>query len=95
MAKLCRDIASSLPESKSSTIPKGNQNVYTSYAGNGGIPLDSVWKRLLFAWTQEDANILFTSYLRPQSRIQIWRTVQDRVSKIAPSSLLIATPTLF
>lgn len=64
--------------------PKGNQNVYTSYAGTGGIPLDSIWKRLLFAWTQEDVNILFTSYLRPVSRIQIWRTVQERVSKIAP-----------
>ncbi len=64
--------------------PKGNENVYTSYAGTGGIPLDSLWKRLLFAWTQEDVNILFTSYLRPESRIQIWRTVQERVSKIAP-----------
>ncbi len=64
--------------------PKGNENVYTSYAGTGGIPLDSLWKRLLFAWTQEDANILFTSYLRPQSKIQIWRSVQERVSKIAP-----------
>ncbi|MGC1781707.1 MAG: UPF0182 family protein [Acidobacteriaceae bacterium] len=64
--------------------PKGNQNVYTSYAGTGGIPLDSIWKRLLFAWTQGDANILFTSYLRPESRIQIWRSVQERVSKIAP-----------
>jgi len=41
--------------------PKGNQNVYTSYAGSGGIPLDSLWKRLLFAWTQADVNILFTS----------------------------------
>jgi uncharacterized membrane protein (UPF0182 family) len=30
--------------------PKGNQNVYTSYAGTGGIPLNSIWKRLLFAW---------------------------------------------
>ena len=27
--------------------PKGNQNVYTSYDGTGGIPLDSLWKRLL------------------------------------------------
>ena len=64
--------------------PKGNENVYTSYKGAGGIPLDSIWKRLLFAWTQEDVNILFTSYLRPQSKIQIWRSVQERVSKIAP-----------
>jgi hypothetical protein len=64
--------------------PKGNQNVYTSYAGTGGIPLDSLWKRLLFAWTQTDVNILFTTYLRPESRIQIWRRVQDRVRQIAP-----------
>jgi uncharacterized membrane protein (UPF0182 family) len=42
--------------------PKGNQNVYTSYGGTGGIPLNSLWKRLLFTWTQADVNILFTSY---------------------------------
>jgi uncharacterized membrane protein (UPF0182 family) len=64
--------------------PKGNQNVYTSYAGNGGIPLDSLWKRLLFTWTQADVNILFTSYLKPESKIQIWRRVQERVQQIAP-----------
>ena len=64
--------------------PKGNQNVYTSYSGTGGIPLDSLWKRALFAWTQSDINILFSSYLRPESRIQIWRRVQERVQQIAP-----------
>jgi len=42
--------------------PKGNENVYTSYQGKGGIPLDSVWKRLLFSWTQADINILLTAY---------------------------------
>jgi hypothetical protein len=64
--------------------PKGNQNVYTSYAGTGGIPLDSIWKRLLFTWTQADINILFTTYLQPDSKIQIWRRVQERVQQIAP-----------
>jgi uncharacterized membrane protein (UPF0182 family) len=64
--------------------PKGNENVYTSYNGTGGVPLDSLWKRALFAWTQSDVNILFTSYLRPASRIQIWRRVHDRVEQIAP-----------
>ena len=72
--------------------PKGNQNVYTSYSGTGGIPLDSLWKRLLFAWTQSDINILFTSYLRPESRIQIWRRVQERVEKIAPFLRLDRNP---
>ena len=64
--------------------PQGNQNVYTSYQGKGGIPLDSFWKRILFAWTQSDINILLTSYLDPESRIQIWRDVRDRVGRIAP-----------
>jgi uncharacterized membrane protein (UPF0182 family) len=64
--------------------PKGNQNVYTSYHGKGGIPLDSFWKRVLFAWTQSDINILLTSYLGPESRIQIWRDVRERVARIAP-----------
>ncbi len=72
--------------------PKGNENVYASYQGKGGIPLDNIWKRLLFAWTQKDINVLLTSYLTPQSRIQIWRSVQERVSQVAPFLLLDHDP---
>jgi hypothetical protein len=72
--------------------PKGNDNVYTSYQGSGGIPLDSFPKRILFAWTQADINILLTSYLKTESRIQIWRNVQERVSQIAPFLKLDADP---
>jgi len=72
--------------------PKGNDNVYTSYDGKGGIPLDSFWKKLLFAWTQKDVNILLTSYLTPDSRIQVWRTVQERVAQIAPFLRLDTDP---
>ena len=64
--------------------PKGNDNVYTSYGGKGGIPLDSYWKKLLFTWTKADVNILLTSYLKPESRIQIHRDVRERVAQIAP-----------
>jgi uncharacterized membrane protein (UPF0182 family) len=53
--------------------PKGSENVYISYRGKGGIPLDSFWKRTLFAWHFSDINILLTSYLDPESRIQVWR----------------------
>ena len=72
--------------------PQGNQNVYTSYQGKGGIPIDSLSKRLLFAWTQADINILLTGYLKPESRIQIWRNVQERVSQVAPFLKLDADP---
>jgi uncharacterized membrane protein (UPF0182 family) len=64
--------------------PKGNENVYTSYNGKGGVPVDTFWKRLLFAWTQGDINILLTGYLGPESRIQFWRRVHERVSQIIP-----------
>ncbi len=74
--------------------PKGNENVYTAYQGTGGIPLDSFWKRLLFAWTQADINILITSYLTPDSRIQIWRQVRTRVNKVAPFLQLDGDPYL-
>jgi uncharacterized membrane protein (UPF0182 family) len=72
--------------------PKGNENVYSSYQGAGGIPIDGIWKRLLFAWTQKDINILLTGYLKPQSRIQIWRGVQERVSQVSPFLLLDKVP---
>jgi uncharacterized membrane protein (UPF0182 family) len=72
--------------------PKGNENVYASYQGTGGIPIDSIWKRLLFAWTQKNINILLTGYLKPDSRIQIWRGVQDRVAQVAPFLVLDKVP---
>ena len=72
--------------------PKGNQNVYTSYTGTGGIPIDNFARRLLFAWTQADINILLTGSLTPGSRIQIWRDAQERVSQIAPFLKLDAAP---
>ena len=72
--------------------PKGNDNVYTSYAGTGGIPLDSLWKRVLFAWNKGDINILFTNYLKPESRIQIHRDVRERVAEIAPFLRLDSDP---
>jgi len=72
--------------------PKGNDNVYTSYSGNGGIAVDSLWKKALFAWTQGDINILLTSYITAQSRIQIWRRTQERVAQIAPFLRLDSDP---
>jgi len=79
-------------EVKEFDYPKGNQNVYTSYSGTGGIPIDSFAKRLLFSWTQADINILLTGSLSPGSRIQIWRDVQERVSQVAPFLKLDAAP---
>jgi uncharacterized membrane protein (UPF0182 family) len=74
--------------------PKGNENVYTSYSGRGGVPVNTFWKRVLFAWTRGDINILLTGYLGPESRIQFWRRIQERVSQIAPFLQLDRDPYL-
>ncbi|MBW2039290.1 MAG: UPF0182 family protein [Deltaproteobacteria bacterium] len=64
--------------------PKGDSNVYTTYQGDGGVPINSFLRRLLFAITFRSTDILFTGYLTPQSRIMFYRPIDKRVKKIAP-----------
>src|SRR5262249_53302960 len=65
-------------------FPQGNENVYHSYAGNSGVVLDSLVKKVAFAITDQDANLLLTSYLLPQSRILYHRQITDRLNLLAP-----------
>ncbi|MGH9432281.1 MAG: UPF0182 family protein [Terriglobia bacterium] len=64
--------------------PSGNQNVYTNYQGDGGIPVDNVWRRLLFALHFGEVNILLSSDIQPTSRMMIYRQIIDRATRLAP-----------
>lgn len=64
--------------------PAGDENVYTSYDGSGGVLLDSFWKQLLMAYYLGDYNIVLSQYLTEESRIQIWNNVSERVDRVAP-----------
>lgn len=81
-------------KTKELDYPRGDENVYTSYAGEGGIPIDSWWKKLTFAWELGDINILLSDYLTEQSRLQLWRRVQERINRLAPFLHLDADPYL-
>ena len=74
--------------------PKGEDNVYVNYKGDGGVPVGSFWRQALFSWTQSDYNILLSDYLREGSRIQFWNRVQQRIRKIAPFLKLDQDPYL-
>ncbi len=74
--------------------PMGDRNVYTNYKGKGGVFLTGFWKRLLFAWELSDINILISSYITPESRIQIRRRVAERVNAVAPFLMLDNDPYL-
>ncbi|MBW1802454.1 MAG: UPF0182 family protein, partial [Deltaproteobacteria bacterium] len=59
--------------------PKGEKNVYTNYQGKGGVPINSFLRRFLFAFEFLDPQILFTTYLGPDSRIMYNRRIDWRV----------------
>ncbi len=64
--------------------PKGDSNVYTNYAGKGGIVLNSLFRRFLYAIKFSDFKLLFTSLLKPDSRLMYDRSIQQIPKKIAP-----------
>ncbi len=71
-------------KTKEFDYPSGNQDVYTSYRGKGGVLLSSFFRRLVYAWKFSDINILLTDYLTSESRIMFHRIITDRDETIAP-----------
>jgi len=64
--------------------PKGEDNVYTTYNGNGGIALGSFWRKLLFAAHFRNYQIILSDDITSESRLMFDRQIRRRVSKIAP-----------
>jgi uncharacterized membrane protein (UPF0182 family) len=64
--------------------PAGDTNVTTRYEGLGGLPIKNSFRRLLLAIQVRDLEIIFTRYLNADSRIMLYRSIQERVPKIAP-----------
>jgi hypothetical protein len=64
--------------------PAGEENVYTTYRGRGGIRLGGLGDRLLFALRFGEPKILLSTDFTADSRILLHRRVSERVSKVAP-----------
>lgn len=64
--------------------PAGDQNVYTSYQGKGGIPVESFLRRVLFALKFGELKILLSSDIQPASRLMIYRRILDRARRLTP-----------
>lgn len=74
-------VASGLPEFD---YPRSEQNVYSSYAGEGGVSLGSYLNRLAFALRFADLNLMLSEYITPETRVMLHRQIQERVAQIAP-----------
>ncbi len=64
--------------------PYGDDNIYTTYDGNGGIGLSDGLRRLIYALKFGSVELLVSGSLQPESKILIHRNIKDRVSTIAP-----------
>ncbi|MFO8130232.1 MAG: UPF0182 family protein [Bacteroidales bacterium] len=64
--------------------PKGDQNEYNRYSGEGGVEISNFWRKLLFGWKFDGTRLLFSGYADAESRILFHREINDRVKTIAP-----------
>jgi hypothetical protein len=64
--------------------PAGDSNVYTSYKGQGGVPIQNFFRKLLFAMRFGDLKILLSNDIVGESRVMYYRQIQERVQKAAP-----------
>jgi uncharacterized membrane protein (UPF0182 family) len=75
-------------------LPSGNASgqTNTTYAGNGGVPIGSTWRQLLYALKYKDKNLLLASGVNAKSQILYVRDPRQRVAKVAPWLTLDGDP---
>jgi hypothetical protein len=64
--------------------PAGDKNVYSNYAGEGGVPIQSFLRKILFALRFGDVKILLSNDIIGESRVMYYREIGERVKKAAP-----------
>jgi uncharacterized membrane protein (UPF0182 family) len=70
--------------------PNGQKN-YT-YTGEGGVPMGSLFTRLLFAIKYQEQRIVLSNLINSESKILFNRNPRERVAKVAPWLTLDGDP---
>ncbi len=74
--------------------PSGNSNVMTNYQGKDGVPVSSLFRKLLFATYFEDRNIFFTTRTNDNSKILFRQNIVERIQTLTPYLRLDKNPYL-
>jgi uncharacterized protein len=64
--------------------PRGDDNVTSHYQGRGGVPIDSFWRKLVFASRFRSQQVLFSNDLGAGTRVLFHRRIDERLERIAP-----------
>lgn len=75
-------------------FPSGDENVYTSYQGSGGVRVGSLPRRMLFAAYFRSLKVLLSSDITNESRAMYYRNIRVRSQKALPFLLFDNDPYL-
>jgi hypothetical protein len=64
--------------------PSGEENVLKNYAGEGGVPIGSSWRQLLFALRFGDMKLLLSNDMTADSRVLFDRQITEMLARVAP-----------
>ncbi|MDX2453927.1 UPF0182 family protein [Desulfosarcina sp.] len=64
--------------------PVGDDEAIVHYDGQGGVPVNSLWRKLLLSMHFKDRNIFFTAKTNDRSRLLFRRNILDRIRHITP-----------
>jgi len=63
---------------------EGDEAVYSTYTGNAGVPINALWRRVLFAMRFQAINIFLSSDFTPETKIIFHQNVRERAEKALP-----------
>ncbi|MDP3057273.1 MAG: UPF0182 family protein [bacterium] len=82
--ELSNDYVITKTKSREFDYPKGEENVYATYEGKGGVEINSFLRRVFYAVKFQSLKLLLSNDITSESRILYYRTIAERVAKIAP-----------
>ena len=72
--------------------PSGEENKYTKYEGTGGVQMDGIVKKILFALRFKEIKFLLANDITRDSRLMFYRRVVERVEKLVPMARVDRNP---
>jgi len=64
--------------------PSGDENVYTSYNGKGGVQLSNTWRKFIYGYKFDGTRLFVSNYPTGESRMMFHRTIEKRLKTLAP-----------
>ncbi len=71
-------------KAKEFDYPFGEENVFSDYQGDGGVSIDSLSRKALFAIRFKELKILLSDDITAQSRVMYYRNINERVKRVLP-----------